>query len=169
MTCGFVYQSLPQKNFGDNHIIIRPIIPRALWIPIVQFQIQPISSHAQVLDEIIITIQKIIQNIQDVPLAITAYTSEGLETLDVEQFDDLANFVHGLEVQEQSTNNSALFIRGITSDSTEATIEPHISIFLDGVDMGNLKSLNLEGVANIPIVQEKAAARAALRYKKRNR
>lgn len=35
----FCLLEFAQINFGDNHIIIRPIIPRALWIPIVQFQI----------------------------------------------------------------------------------------------------------------------------------
>ena len=95
----------------------------------------PGAAFAQlaVEDEIIITAQKREQNIKDVPLAVTAYGQEQLEQLGVQQFDDLADFIPGLEVQEQSANNPGFVIRGITSDSGDATIEPRVSIYQDGV------------------------------------
>lgn len=90
-------------------------------------------AQANFNDEIVVTAQKREQNIKDVPLAITAYGQEQLDQLGVQQFDDLADFIPGLEVQEQSANNPGFVIRGITSDSGEANIEPRVSIYQDGV------------------------------------
>ncbi|MEO1041672.1 MAG: TonB-dependent receptor [Pseudomonadota bacterium] len=94
-----------------------------------QTNIGPDASY----DEIIVTAQKRDQVITDVPAAITAFAQDDLDYLGVQQFDDLADFIPGLEVQEQSANNPGFVIRGITSDSGAANIEPRVSIFQDGV------------------------------------
>ncbi len=91
-----------------------------------------VPAHAQ-LEEVIVTAQKREQALSDVPININAFSGEMLKDLNIQQFDDLANFVPGLEIQEQSANNPAFVIRGITSDSGEANIEPRIAIFQDGV------------------------------------
>jgi iron complex outermembrane recepter protein len=93
---------------------------------------------------IIVTAQKREQAITDVPLAITAYGQAQLDELGVQQFDDLADFVPGLEVQEQSANNPGFVIRGITSDSGEATIEPRVSIYQDGVSIARSRGSFIE-------------------------
>ncbi|MEM9616657.1 MAG: TonB-dependent receptor [Pseudomonadota bacterium] len=179
--------------------------------------------YAQVFaDEIIVYTQKREQSVQDVPIAITAYSEEQLQRLGVQQFDDLADYVPGLEVQEQSPNNPGFVIRGITSDSGAANIEPRISVFQDGVSVsrsrgsfvelfdasvevakgpqstlfgrsaligainiiqnkptyefdaeirggyGNFDFQLVDGVVNVPLVEDKAAVRGAFRYKKRD-
>ncbi|PHR92441.1 MAG: TonB-dependent receptor [Robiginitomaculum sp.] len=95
-------------------------------------------------DEIIVTAQKRDQSIKDVPIAITAYTQDQLNKLGVQQFDDIADFVPGLEVQEQSANNPGFVIRGITSDSGDATIEPRVSIYQDGVSISRSRGSFVE-------------------------
>ena len=95
-------------------------------------------------DTIIVTVQKREQSIEDVPAAVTAYDQETLDALGVQQFDDLADFVPGLEVQEQSANNPGFVIRGITSDSGEANIEPRISIYKDGVSIARSRGSFVE-------------------------
>jgi iron complex outermembrane receptor protein len=88
-----------------------------------------------VLEEIIVTVQKREQSIQDVPAAITAVSGDQLERLGIEEMSDLAAFVPGLEIQNQSPNNPGFVIRGVTSDSLEATNEPRVSVFQDGVSI----------------------------------
>lgn len=95
-------------------------------------------------DVIVVRAQKREQDIRDVPLAITAFDQDGMDRLGVQQFDDLADFVPGLEVQEQSANNPGFVIRGITSDSGEATIEPRIAIFQDGVPISRSRGSFIE-------------------------
>ncbi|NRA30270.1 MAG: TonB-dependent receptor [Parvularculaceae bacterium] len=84
-------------------------------------------------DEIVVRAQKRDQSIREVPAAITAFNQDSLDDLGVQQFDDLADFIPGLEVQEQSANNPGFSIRGLTSDNGAANIEPRVSIFQDGV------------------------------------
>ncbi|WP_428409252.1 TonB-dependent receptor [Hyphococcus sp.] len=95
-------------------------------------------------DEIIVYTQKREQSVQDVPIAVTAYSEEQLKALGVQQFDDLADFVPGLEVQEQSPNNPGFVIRGITSDSGAANIEPRVSVFQDGVSVSRSRGSFVE-------------------------
>lgn len=173
-------------------------------------------------DEIIVYTQKREQSVQDVPIAVTAYSEEQLKRLGVQQFDELADYVPGLEVQEQSPNNPGFVIRGITSDSGAANIEPRVSVFQDGVSVsrsrgsfvelfdasvevakgpqstlfgrsaligainiiqnkptyelgaelragyGNYDHQLVDGFINVPLIQDVAAFRGAMRYKKRD-
>lgn len=87
------------------------------------------------LGTLVVTAQKREQQVQDVPIAISAYSGEFLDNYNVRDFTDIGNLVPGLEVQEQSPNNPGFVIRGITSDSGEANVEPRVSVFQDGVSI----------------------------------
>lgn len=87
------------------------------------------------LGTLVVTAQKREQQVQEVPIAISAYSGEFLDNYNVRDFTDIGNLVPGLEVQEQSPNNPGFVIRGITSDSGEANVEPRVSVFQDGVSI----------------------------------
>ena len=95
-------------------------------------------------DVIVVTAQKREQSLADVPISVTAYGQERLETLGIEQFDELSDFVPGLEVQEQSPNNPGFVIRGITSDDGAATGEARVAVFQDGVSISRARSAYVE-------------------------
>jgi iron complex outermembrane receptor protein len=95
-------------------------------------------------DVIIVTAQKREQRLLDVPLAISAYSGATLERLGIEQFDDLALYVPGLEIQEQSPNNPGFVIRGITSDDGSATAEARVSVFQDGIAISRSRGSYVE-------------------------
>jgi len=86
-------------------------------------------------DEIIVTAQKNAQKISDVPITITAITGKNLRDIGVTQFDQLAAYVPGLNVQEQSPNNPGFVIRGVTSDSGSSQGAPAVTVYLNGVDV----------------------------------
>ncbi len=96
------------------------------------------------LEELVVTAQKREQVIQEVPIAVTAYNNEFLNNVGVDELSELAAFVPGLEIQEQSPNNPGFVIRGITSDSGEANIEPRVSIFQDGVSISRSRGSVVE-------------------------
>jgi len=93
------------------------------------------AANAKKLDAIIVTAQKREQQVQDVPIAISAYSGDFLERYDITSYEDIGNFVPGLNIQEQSPNNPGIVIRGITSDSGAANVEPRVSVFQDGVSI----------------------------------
>ena len=78
------------------------------------------------------------------PVAVTAYTGQRLEQLGIEQFDDLAAFTPGLEIQEQSPNNPGFVIRGLTSDDGGASSEPRVSVYQDGVSISRARGAYIE-------------------------
>jgi iron complex outermembrane recepter protein len=86
-------------------------------------------------EEIVVTAQKSEQKLNDVPITITAYTGRSLREIGVTQFDQLAAYVPGLNVQEQSPNNPGFVIRGITSDTGSAQGSPAVTVYLNGVDV----------------------------------
>lgn len=93
------------------------------------------TADATRLDKIVVTAQKREQQVQEVPIAISAYSGDFLDRYDITSYEDIGNFVPGLNIQEQSPNNPGIVIRGITSDSGAANVEPRVSVFQDGVSI----------------------------------
>jgi len=93
---------------------------------------------------IVVTAQLREQRQIDVPFAVTAYTGKFLEQQGIQEFEDLARFTPGLSVQNQSPNNPAINIRGITTDSGDAFFEPRVSIYQDGVSISKPRGAYVE-------------------------
>ena len=91
-----------------------------------------------------VTAQKREQQVSEVPIAITAYSGDFLNRQGITSLGELAGFVPGLQVQEQSPNNPGYVIRGITSDSGEANVQPRISMFQDGVSISRSRGASVE-------------------------
>jgi outer membrane receptor protein involved in Fe transport len=87
------------------------------------------------LQVIVVTAQKREENIRDVPITISATSGERMRELGVSDLDELAFYVPGLNVQEQSANNPGIVIRGITSDSGSAQQAARVTLYYNGVDI----------------------------------
>ena len=107
---------------------------------------EPAAPTDQSADEpaIVVTAQLREQRQIDVPFAVTAYTGKFLEQQGIQEFEDLARFTPGLSVQNQSPNNPAINIRGITTDSGDAFFEPRVSIYQDGVSISKPRGAYVE-------------------------
>ncbi len=84
---------------------------------------------------IIVTAQKREEKQIDVPITLSAVSGERMRTLGISDLDELAFFVPGLNIQEQSANNPGIVIRGITSDSGSAQQAPRVTLYYNGVDI----------------------------------
>ena len=96
------------------------------------------------VDVITVTTQFREQSVADVPINLSAFDEDLLDDLDVADFEDLAAFTPGLIVQEQSPNNTGYSIRGITTDSGEATSETRVAVFQDGVSITRSRGSYIE-------------------------
>lgn len=96
------------------------------------------------LDTIVVTAQKREQQVQDVPIAISAYSGEFLQATGIDGFEQLGNYVPGLQTQVQSPNNPGFVIRGVTSDSGDAQVAPRVSVFQDGVSISRSRGSVVE-------------------------
>lgn len=106
-------------------------------------------------NQIIVTAQKRAESITDVPITVSALSGENLQTIGVDEFDEVAAFIPGLIVQEQSVNNPGFVIRGITSDSGSAQIAPRVTIYYNGVDVSRSRGsyFDLFDVERIEVVK----------------
>lgn len=100
---------------------------------------QTAETETTVAGEIVVTVQKREQALQDVPIAVTAYTGETLERIGITKLDELSLFVPGLEIQEQSPNNPGFVIRGVTSDDGAGFQEQRVAVFQDGVPISRAR------------------------------
>ncbi len=86
-------------------------------------------------EAIIVTAQKREERAVDVPITLSVATGERMRQLGVSDLDELAFFIPGLNIQEQSANNPGVVIRGITSDSGSAQQAPRVTLYYNGVDI----------------------------------
>ena len=89
-------------------------------------------------DVIIVTAQKFEQKSTDVPITISAISSQQMERLGVSDLDELSNYVPGLNIQEQSANNPGIVIRGITSDSGSSQQAARVTLYYNAVSYTHL-------------------------------
>jgi iron complex outermembrane receptor protein len=90
------------------------------------------------LEEIVVTAQKRAENVQDVPIAVSAFTAETLQeraVTSVAQISDISPNVT-LDAGTPFSGTSAVisaYIRGIGSNDFAFNIDPGVGIYLDGV------------------------------------
>jgi iron complex outermembrane receptor protein len=86
------------------------------------------------IGEIVVTAQKVAENVQDVPIAITAITSERLETTGVTSLEGLTQLVPSVSFRKGTTSaNSAIVMRGVGTITFSIAAEPSVSTVVDGV------------------------------------
>jgi iron complex outermembrane receptor protein len=109
-----------------------------------------VSAVAQeaALEEVIVTAEKRTQSLQDVPISILAFDQDRLETLRINELDDLNANVPNLFVNNFNNDPVAvrLFIRGIGQNDLQLTQDPSVALYLDGVYIGTSFGAGFEGV-----------------------
>jgi len=93
---------------------------------------------AQTLEEVIVTAQKRAQDIQNVPIAISAFTSETLRAKGVTDIHALSNLTPNVNLDASSpfsgdTSVLSASIRGIGQDDFAFNLDPGVGVYLDGV------------------------------------
>ncbi len=95
-----------------------------------------------IVDEIMVTAQKRAENVQDVPLAITAVRGEALASMNITQPQQLSLIDPSVRFKQSlSSSASGLTIRGVGTSSFSAGIEQSISTVVDGVVLADPASL----------------------------
>ena len=99
---------------------------------------------AQALEEIVVTAQHRAENLQTVPVTVSALSSELLEKGDIFDPASVAINVPGMAYAEFSPGQSIISMRGISSADDGAGLDNSVSLFLDGVYIGRLASINFD-------------------------
>ncbi len=99
------------------------------WSPSAQAQAAEDETR---LEEITVTAQKRSQNLQQVPVAISAITSDGLATQGVATTTELSVVVPGLNITQQLASIAPI-IRGVGNYNAAPGAEGAVATYVDGV------------------------------------
>ena len=64
-------------------------------------------AYAQQLEEVIVTAERKAESLQNVPIAVTAFTSDGVEALKLEDFEDLSLKIPGFSVNSAKNKSQS--------------------------------------------------------------
>ncbi|MET0660132.1 MAG: TonB-dependent receptor [Steroidobacteraceae bacterium] len=95
------------------------------------------DSHG-VLEEIVVTSQRRAENLQNVPIAVTAITGETLKQQSIRDTSDLQRLTPSLSIAANvgRPNNALISLRGQVQPDTTVTLDPSVGIYFDDVYQG---------------------------------
>lgn len=93
------------------------------------------AASSDQLQDIVVTARKVAENLQKVPVSITAYSGEELLKQNVRSLPEVARLTPGLQIAPALTSTAAMSVmmRGQVQADTLATIDPSVGIYVDGV------------------------------------
>ena len=84
-------------------------------------------------DEIVVTAQKRVESVQDVPIAITALSQKNLEEQKIESGADIMRAVPNLTFSKSNFTSYNISIRGIGTKAVSATSDPGVAVSFNNV------------------------------------
>lgn len=102
------------------------------------------SVQALEIEEVVVTAQHRAENVQDVPIAVSAIGGEELAKADIYDAGSIAARVPGLSYSEFSPGQGLPSMRGISSADDGAGLDNSVSLFLDGVYIGRAAAINFD-------------------------
>ncbi len=103
----------------------------------------PALAHAQAsqpgtVEEVVVTAQKTSQNIQNVPIAITAVTAQALQQKGITDVAKLSNIAPNVSLDAGTPFSGSdvvlsAYIRGIGQDDFAFNLDPGVGVYVDGV------------------------------------
>ena len=123
----------------------------------VQAQSSPEGSSLMV-EEILVTARKRSENLQELPLAVSAFSESDIESMGLRSLENLSQFSPGMKFSKQGTqrggrSESVVRFRGMdTNDVTPA--RALASVFMDGIYVsGGLSSISMDEVSRVEVIK----------------
>jgi iron complex outermembrane recepter protein len=108
------------------------------------------------LEEMVVTVQKRVERLQDVPLAVTALSGTVLSAAGVNQTTDLVALASSLTFAQGATpNNTNLRVRGIGTALFGQGTEPSVSVVVDGIVLARSSQgfVDLDDIERIEVLR----------------
>ncbi len=102
--------------------------------------------EGRAIEEILVTAERREANLQDVPVAVSAFSQADLQVQQVTTIGDLQSMVPNLSIHVGDANNAVVYIRGIGQVDSIAFFEPGVGIYLDDVYLGRAQGAFLDVV-----------------------
>ncbi|HZH06125.1 MAG TPA: TonB-dependent receptor plug domain-containing protein, partial [Lautropia sp.] len=105
----------------------------------------PATTQAGGIQDILVTAQRRSENIQDVPIAISAFSADQLQAQGVTNTLQLGQYVPNLVAQTNTGIGSAnaYFLRGLGNTESIATFDPPVGTYVDDIYLSRQNANNL--------------------------
>jgi len=90
---------------------------------------------SRLIEEVMVTAQKREEDSQDIPIMISAFSSEKLDAMGVESTADLQKVTPGLTFT-YAYGYTVIYLRGVGSDAFLPNADPSIATYIDGINIG---------------------------------
>lgn len=103
------------------------------------------------LEVIEVTAQKRVQNLQDLPTAVSVFNSESLQAKGITDVEDLSVYTPNMQISETpgGSTGATIAIRGSVTINPAATWEPTTGVYIDGVFV----SKNVGGLFDVAAIE----------------
>ena len=118
---------------------------------------RPVIAQEGALEEIIVTARKREESVQDIPIAVSAFTADDIRELGLRSVDDIALYTPGFSFQSGFGRQPSLdrpAVRGQTTILNGIAGVKAVSTFVDGIYVGGLvSSVDLANVERVEIIK----------------
>lgn len=106
----------------------------------------PRQDAAYQVDDIVVTARRQSERLQDVPSAVTAFSSDTLYRNQTQTLGDLQAYVPNLSLHVGDASNAVIYLRGIGQIDSISFNDPGVGVYLDDVYLGRVQGSFLEVV-----------------------
>lgn len=125
------------KSLSTKRPLAWFILPATLALPAMAQTNEPTDHRTAVIEEVIVAARRVEENLQNVPLAVTALTREDLEALRIDSFLTVGQTVPNVYIQKQGGSTAPqVNMRGVSNGSLNLQVDSGIGMYVDGVYLG---------------------------------
>lgn len=118
------------------------------------------ESSGWAIEEVTVTARKREESLQDTPIAVSAFTGEGMEKRGVTKLNGVAAFAPNMSFQSNpsfggASNAASIYIRGVGQKEFLPTTEPGVGLYVDGVYIARSVGavLDLVDIAQVEVLR----------------
>jgi iron complex outermembrane receptor protein len=121
------------QNSG-KHGVRRSAVALAVAAALASAVVHADESASGALEEVVVTARKRAENVQDVPIPVTAFGGETLADMGFRNLGSIAAYTPSLQINRDSGGDSAMIacMRGLCRTDTILTEDPLVGIYIDG-------------------------------------
>lgn len=100
------------------------------------------TAYADVLEEIIVTAQKKEESLQDIPVAVSAFSGEQIKALGYSDTTDIIQQIPALQLNTWSPNVTIFNLRGVSQNNFTDNLEAPIAVYFDDAYMASINGIS---------------------------
>jgi len=108
------------------------------------------------IEEVVVTARKIQESLQDVPIAVSAFSERDIERLNPQDLRDIGGYAPNVAIEAQLGFGAAtVAIRGVSTGETSASLDSAVTVAVDGFYLGHMQTslLNMFDLQQIEILR----------------